>query len=151
MRSFHEVYGGNWVGFGLTGGPAGVETPDNAVNHAWRTNALHIISSLFWDANTTIPEAAAEMADFSEKWSEPMRQATPGAGSYANEADANEADFKETFFGLETYARLLEIKQKYDPTDLFYANKAVGSDGWYVTGQLEGLPTSNGKLCRVST
>lgn len=58
-------------------------------------------------------------------------------------------DWQQSFYGNDTYKRLLALKQKIDPTGLFYAHKGVGSEDWYVTGQLEGLPTQNGRLCRV--
>lgn len=80
-----------------------------------------------------------------------LRNATPGGGAYDSEGDVNEPDFKQSFYGLETYNRLLEIKDKYDPDSLFYANKGVGSDAWVVTDQMAGLPTQNGRLCRVSS
>lgn len=31
----------------------------------------------------------------------------------------------------------------------FHTQIEVGSEYWYVTGQLDGLPTQNGRLCRV--
>lgn len=57
-----------------------------------------------------------------------------------NEADALESNWKSAFYG-ENYAELLRIKQKYDPSGLFWAKTAVGSDAW-----VEG---SDGKLCRA--
>jgi FAD/FMN-containing dehydrogenase len=48
-----------------------------------------------------------------------------------NEADFHLATWKEDFYG-ENYARLRTIKAKYDPSDLFYATTAVGSDAWSV-------------------
>jgi len=56
-----------------------------------------------------------------------IKKATPGAGTYGNESDFFESDWKETFYG-EPYARLLEIKRKYDPTNLFRVHQGVGSD-----------------------
>ncbi|KAK7013318.1 hypothetical protein R3P38DRAFT_3207467 [Favolaschia claudopus] len=41
----------------------------------------------------------------------------PNAGAYSNEADIYEAGFQTTFFG-PNYAKLTEIKAKYDPDDL---------------------------------
>ncbi|RYP50372.1 hypothetical protein DL769_010961 [Monosporascus sp. CRB-8-3] len=52
-----------------------------------------------------------------------------GGGAYLNEADPQEPDFQSLFYG-DHYGRLLEIKQKYDPHDIFYAKTAVGSDRW---------------------
>jgi len=47
-----------------------------------------------------------------------LRDATPGAGSYVNEADYFEPDWQRSFWG-ENYDRLLAIKRKYDPDGVF--------------------------------
>lgn len=64
--------------------------------------------------------------------------AGPGGGSYSNEADVREPDFQTTFFG-PNFARLSEIKEKYDPEALFIVGAGVGSENWDADG-----------LCRVS-
>ncbi len=56
-----------------------------------------------------------------------IRDATPGAGSYANEADFFEANWQQEFWG-KNYPRLLAIKRKYDPVGLFYCHHCVGSE-----------------------
>lgn len=58
-----------------------------------------------------------------------IRAATPGTGSYVNEADYFEPDWQQSFWG-GNYARLSEIKRKYDPGGLFYCHHCVGSEGW---------------------
>jgi Berberine and berberine like len=64
--------------------------------------------------------------------------AGPGSGAYSNEADLREPDFQTTFFG-PNYARLSEVKAKYDPGALFIVGAGVGSEHWDADG-----------LCRVS-
>lgn len=150
FRNFFEV-GGGYVGFALTGSPVGVEVPDNAVNPAWRGNVLHMIPATTYAVNATLKEQAADNVVFTEDWLAPVRNATPGGGAYLNEADPTEPNFQQSYFGEDTYERLLRVKGKYDPTDLFYAHQAVGSDAWYITDQIDGLPTQNGRLCRVSS
>jgi FAD/FMN-containing dehydrogenase len=56
-----------------------------------------------------------------------VRAATPGSGSYVNEADFFEPDWQESFWG-DNYPRLLEIKRRYDPTNLFRVHHGVGSE-----------------------
>ncbi len=55
-----------------------------------------------------------------------IREATPGAGSYVNEADYFEPDWQSSFWG-ENYPRLLAIKHKYDPKGFFTCHHCVGS------------------------
>lgn len=57
----------------------------------------------------------------------PIRDATPGAGAYVNETDYFEPDWQRSFWG-DNYSRLLEIKHRYDPANLFRVHHGVGSD-----------------------
>jgi hypothetical protein len=57
-----------------------------------------------------------------------------------NEGDPFEPNFQKEFFG-RNYDRLLRIKDKFDPEELFYARTAVGSDRW--------TERADGRLCRV--
>ncbi|PKS12974.1 hypothetical protein jhhlp_000315 [Lomentospora prolificans] len=139
--------GGQLLGFGITGGPG--PFPDNAVNPAWRDTAMFAIAVRNWDEGTPLSEVAELSADMTENWMQPWRDAAPNSGAYASESDVTEPNFKQSFYGTEKYARLLALKKRIDPTGLFYANLAVGSDEWYVEGQYPGLPTQNGRLCRV--
>jgi hypothetical protein len=56
-----------------------------------------------------------------------IRSITPDAGAYVNEADYFEPDWQKTFWG-ENYARLLDIKHKYDPDGLFFCHHCVGGE-----------------------
>jgi hypothetical protein len=65
---------------------------------------------------------------------------SPDSGTYLNEADWNQPDWQSTFYG-SNYPALEEIKQKFDPDEVFYARTAVGSETW--------SEQSDGRLCRV--
>jgi len=52
---------------------------------------------------------------------------TPGAGSYLNETDYFEPDWQDSFWG-PNYRRLLEIKRRYDPRNMFRVHHGVGSE-----------------------
>jgi len=54
-----------------------------------------------------------------------IRKATPGGGSYSNEGSYFEENWQSEFWG-DNYPRLLRIKKKYDPTNLFTVHKGVG-------------------------
>lgn len=54
-----------------------------------------------------------------------IRKATRGGGSYSNEGSYFEENWQHEFWG-DNYARLLRIKKKYDPTNIFSVHKGVG-------------------------
>jgi hypothetical protein len=55
-----------------------------------------------------------------------LRKATPDSGGYVNEGDYFEPDWRASFWG-RNYARLLELKHRYDPGGLFSCHHCVGS------------------------
>jgi hypothetical protein len=57
----------------------------------------------------------------------PIRAITPNAGSYVNETDYFEEDWQESFWG-DNYERLLSVKRRYDPDNLFRVHHGVGSE-----------------------
>jgi hypothetical protein len=62
---------------------------------------------------------------------EPWRKVAPtseGGGVFLNEADVQEPNWQADFYGASNYAKLLAIKRKWDPRDVFYATIAVGSE-----------------------
>jgi FAD/FMN-containing dehydrogenase len=69
-------------------------------------------------------QADARRVDLAMK---PIRDVTPDAGTYSNEADFFEPDWQNSFWG-ENYSALLKIKRKHDPTNLFRVHHGVGSD-----------------------
>jgi FAD/FMN-containing dehydrogenase len=56
-----------------------------------------------------------------------VRAITPGSGSYVNETDYFEPDWQRSFWG-PNYPRLLEIKRRYDPANVFRVHHGVGSE-----------------------
>ncbi|KAL9117519.1 MAG: hypothetical protein Q9187_005943, partial [Circinaria calcarea] len=112
----------------------------NAVLPAWRDTALDLVLTSPWNATAPFAQEAATQNRFTNDWIPQLAALTPGGGSYLNEADFQEPDWKNTFYG-SNYERLLAIKNKYDPDHLFYATTAVGSDYWTVK--------AGGRLCRA--
>ncbi|KAF4973619.1 hypothetical protein FSARC_159 [Fusarium sarcochroum] len=139
--------GGQVIGFGITGGPG--PYPDNAVNPAWRGAAMWAISVIDFPEGSPWDVISEKGETLTNEWMKPWRDVTPGGGAYASEADVTEPNFEQSFYGAEKYAKLLSIKDKVDPSGLFYAHQGVGSARWYVTDQRDGVPTQNGRLCRV--
>jgi len=62
-----------------------------------------------------------------------LRKAAPDAGTYVSESDFFQQRWQETYWG-PNYARLLKIKQRYDPDGLFTVRHGVGSEDWSADG-----------------
>lgn len=79
-----------------------------------------------------------------------VRAATPGSGAYVNEADPDEPNWQQSFWGAE-YNRLLAVKRARDPWNVFWAPTTVGSEGWSVrTANILFEGSQNGRLCQVA-
>lgn len=61
-------------------------------------------------------------------------------GAYLNEGDWNQPNWQTFFYGIN-YNRLREIKDKYDPDQVFYGRTVVGSERW--------VEREDGRLCRA--
>ncbi|KAL1607002.1 hypothetical protein SLS59_002704 [Nothophoma quercina] len=120
---------------------------DNAVNSAWRPVVSFSMQSVRWPINSTATEILKIRQDFQDVEAQAWRDISPGAGSYLAEADRLEPNFGQAFWG-DKYPRLLELKSKLDPQDVFFATTGVGSERWKVES-VDGLPNENGKLCRA--
>ncbi|KAH7116804.1 hypothetical protein B0J11DRAFT_101210 [Dendryphion nanum] len=121
---------------------------DNAVNSAWRPMYLFAQQAVRWPVNGTAEETLKIRKEFQTGDMQRWRDISPGAGSYLAEADRLEPNFGQAFWGGK-YPRLLALKAKWDPKDVFFATTSVGSERWRVES-VGGLPNENGKLCRVS-
>ena len=58
-----------------------------------------------------------------------LKLLAPNAGSYVAESNYFEPHWQASYWG-GNYARLLELKRKYDPDDVFFVRHGVGSEGW---------------------
>ncbi|KAF2678436.1 FAD/FMN-containing isoamyl alcohol oxidase-like protein MreA [Lentithecium fluviatile CBS 122367] len=127
---------------------AGYPGTNSAANPHLRTAIMHAtgFDTGSYGPGTTPEQQISQqrrLMQFAQKW----RDASPTSGAYMNEANTEEPNFQEAFYG-GNYEKLLEIKRKRDPWGAFYAVTGVGSDEWVVEGT-SGLPTQQGRLCRV--
>jgi hypothetical protein len=120
---------------------------DNAVNSHWRPLVSFSIQSVRWPVNSTSEQIMKARTEFQNVDMESWREISLGAGGYLAEADRLEPSFGNAFWGTK-YPRLLELKKKLDPYNVFYAATAVGSETWRVES-VDGLPNENGKLCKI--
>ena len=121
-------------------------TPDSA-NPAFRESLMHAITSASWAGNATNTQILADMDNLTNNVLAQWRATCPESGAYMSEADIQEPDFQQAFYG-SNYERLYQLKQIYDPSFLFYTPTGVGSEQWKVQS-LDGLPDQNGRLCRI--
>lgn len=152
IRSFVEEGGYDFhsTDYSPTYEVAGYPGRTSAVNPALRNAVIHATG---FDTNQYDPELSQEKWTSSHarlnSYLQKMRDATPGSGAYMNEADVEKPNFQQSFYG-SNYERLLAIKERVDPWGAFYAVTAVGSDKWVMEGT-NGLPTQQGRLCRVES
>ncbi|HEY2560141.1 MAG TPA: FAD-binding oxidoreductase [Caldimonas sp.] len=62
-----------------------------------------------------------------------LRKLVSDPGSYVSESDFFEANWQRAFWG-DNYARLLAVKDRFDPEGLFFVHHGVGSERWSSDG-----------------
>jgi hypothetical protein len=113
---------------------------DNAVLPAWRDALAICLTAGNWDPQGTPEEMAARQHYAVNVLQPALNAATPGGGVYMNEANFEQLDWQQDFYGVN-YERLLSIKKQYDPEALLYGRTAVGSEAWY--------EDADARLCRA--
>lgn len=73
------------------------------------------------------PASAAAGARAVTEAMDPIRSLSPRSGSYVNETDFFEEGWQRSHWG-DHYPRLVEIKRRYDPDNVFSVHHGVGSD-----------------------
>ncbi|RFU75304.1 fad fmn-containing isoamyl alcohol oxidase [Trichoderma arundinaceum] len=153
-KSFSAIRKVSQSGYALTawqmapGNPMGA---NNAVNPAMRhALAFFAAGAAFPDSSTPAEKLAVQnkfMADVIEPW-RAVAPISAHGGSYLNLANSMDPHWREDYYGQDNYAKLKEIKDRWDPGDLFYALTGVRSEDWEVRTEEQGIQTQNGPLCR---
>ncbi|TGO82544.1 hypothetical protein BPOR_0809g00050 [Botrytis porri] len=119
--------------------PVVANAPAISVNPYWRQTLITGVFGAYLDY--TDFEQGFQTQNFMTNTIMPALAAlTPNGAAYLNEADFQEPDWQNLFYG-ENFDRLSDIKLKYDPQQIFYALGAVGSEKW--------TERPDGRLCRV--
>ncbi|KAJ5873003.1 FAD linked oxidase N-terminal [Penicillium soppii] len=103
------------------------ENQESSAHPAWRSTLWHVIQVGEWVEPLEADEHATTAQAFLDLL-EPLKRLSPGGGAYFNEAHYLEPDWEETYWGSH-YPKLLEAKNKYDPTHLFDCWRCVGWRG----------------------
>jgi FAD/FMN-containing dehydrogenase len=109
------------------------------MNPAWRNTLVHLIIAQGWQDDSIQTVIDSVYQDVTAK-TDALRKLAPETGAYFNEPDANEQDWQQVFFGVN-YAKLYAIKRKYDPKNVFWCRRCVGSETLVEQG--------DGRLCRA--
>lgn len=123
----------------MMGGPGVHSKPLslNAVCPAWRTAYSHSVVGGGWFPFDTAMEK--QQLNQLNSYVEALTELAPDMGAYINEADPFQKNYHEVFWGVN-YPRLLAIKKKVDPCDVFWCRACVGNEGWQEVGD---------RLCRI--
>ncbi|KAG0264032.1 hypothetical protein DFQ27_001507 [Actinomortierella ambigua] len=117
-----------FVAGGRVGAKGTATSKETSVHLAWRDALMLVVGAIKWDDNTPWGTQRAYNRKLTKSFGR-LRRITPGGGSYHVEADPNEPDWQQAFFGTH-YPRLLSVVDKYDPQGLFVCRRCVGSERW---------------------
>ncbi|KAH7099501.1 FAD/FMN-containing protein [Auriculariales sp. MPI-PUGE-AT-0066] len=112
----------------VAGGAVSKFAPDSVSLHPyWRKAIVSFNFGLSWGTNTTSIIKEALRKSLTTKIQVLAHLIDDDAASYTNEADSQEPQWRKAFWGSH-YPRLLEIKKKVDPNNVFTCNRCVGSE-----------------------
>ncbi|KAL7760906.1 hypothetical protein ACKLNR_007441 [Fusarium oxysporum f. sp. zingiberi] len=115
---------------------------NNSLHPSWRNAAVHLITGQSWTDSTNDTEVRNIIHDVTYRKLTLLRELDLAQGAYLNEANSIEPDWQWSFWG-PNYARLRDIKERYDPEGLLWCPQCVGSEDW--------VQRQDGRLCRAFT
>lgn len=129
----------NGIASNVTHARVGNTAESNAVLPAWRDSLYTLNMDVYFDPAGSLATGLQLQAQTNQNQDE-LKALTPGGGAYMNEGTFDNPDWKQDYYG-PNYARLLDVKMKYDPKFVLYGPASVGSDYWTVA--------PDGRLCKA--
>ncbi|OOG00530.1 hypothetical protein ASPCADRAFT_39217 [Aspergillus carbonarius ITEM 5010] len=118
----------------VAGGKVLDPVPHTSMNPAWRKAHLLFQQIDIWPDNAGTDEIQQYRSDLTNIKLKAMKDVAPDMGTYVNEADPYDPDWRKDWFG-DKYDWLASVKEKYDPDNVFWCWRCVGNEGWEeVTG-----------------
>ncbi|KZW00741.1 FAD binding domain-containing protein [Exidia glandulosa HHB12029] len=115
----------------IVGPGFGAPVVDNAINPVWRNASSFSITTIPIAGNAPLSDKAQAQNIITNVVGKALREAAPHGGAYVNEGDLEEPNWQTEFWGSH-YPRLLKLKEKWDPTGVFYARTTPGTEDWEV-------------------
>ena len=123
-------YEASLLGHLVAGGEVSkLDTNYDGVNPVWRTSLIHMVYAVGW-SDLASKQEQDKIAEHLRSQVDILQTVAGGSqsGCYKNEADPNEPDWQQKFFGTQaTYDRLKSIKQLMDPHELFICENQGGN------------------------
>ena len=108
-----------------------VSVPDTnrttSVTPAWRSSLWHSFISGSWPVGTSLKDQKT-VADTVNYANDILIRLAPNSGAYQNEANIDEPNHEQTFWG-DNIGRLKTIKKTYDPDNFFAVWHGIGWEG----------------------
>ncbi|KAH7080564.1 hypothetical protein BKA63DRAFT_563244 [Paraphoma chrysanthemicola] len=104
---------------------------DNAIHPTWRNASSFVITNVLMSGTESWAVKKEREAFNTNVLGKRLRDVSPGGASYVNEGDLYEPNWQQTYWG-SNYARLYQIRQKYDPAGVFYTQTTPGTEKWSV-------------------
>ncbi|KAL8832099.1 MAG: hypothetical protein Q9191_000478 [Dirinaria sp. TL-2023a] len=123
------------------------QPPNNSVLPAWRNSIIDLVAGKPYNDSAPFQENVDARKFITQHWTSALESLAPvsqGGGTYMNEADADDPNWQQSFYGAN-YPQQLAIKRKYDPTGVWYAKTAVGSEYWAEDAQQRLCPVTPAK------
>ncbi|KAH2042236.1 hypothetical protein KXW51_000440 [Aspergillus fumigatus] len=122
------------AGFNFIGKVNTKERDNTAVHEIWKHSHALLSISVNWPDNATAcekDEKRHQMVQLSKRFTEIVG---PDGGTYVNEASPYEPQWQRVFWG-KKYERLLSVKKRVDPTQLFVCNRLMDENMWHKAGE----------------